>query len=273
MSRASIASSQSPRFNSRTPGGVRRVVSLNRHAQLSFQFTHPGRGATDIYPSLCSSDLLFQFTHPGRGATQLYPSLIDAYTFQFTHPGRGATPLELLQLLALAQFQFTHPGRGATTICPLGALIHTVSIHAPREGCDAHRQASFPLRCSFNSRTPGGVRLLNSEHSADTTSSFNSRTPGGVRHTLGASASRRRFRFNSRTPGGVRRVELLHVVQDVEVSIHAPREGCDRQSPVHPRKSEVSIHAPREGCDGRCTARSTRASSFNSRTPGGVRRV
>ena len=34
----------------------------------------------------------FQFTHPGRGATNDgYLTHIGRYTFQFTHPGRGAT--------------------------------------------------------------------------------------------------------------------------------------------------------------------------------------
>ena len=39
-------------------------------------------------------------------------------------------------------------------------------------------------------------------------------------------------------------------VRACEVSIHAPREGCDEIA-VLPSKSSrlVSIHAPREGCD------------------------
>ena len=37
-----------------------------------------------------------------------------------------------------------------------------VSIHAPREGCDKFGYRSPPLAQGFNSRTPGGVRLLSS---------------------------------------------------------------------------------------------------------------
>ena len=37
--------------------------------------------------------------------------------------------------------------------------------------------------------------------------------------------------------------------------------------------THVSIHAPREGCDRPCAGRSKRITSFNSRTPGGVRHV
>ena len=33
------------------------------------------------------------------------------------------------------------------------------------------------------------------------------------------------------------------------VSIHAPREGCDRMQSLSKVTYYVSIHAPREGCD------------------------
>ena len=56
--------------------------------------------------------------------------------------------------------------------------------------------------------------------------------------------------FNSRTPGGVRPENTDTSVQEVAVSIHAPREGCDLRLPL---------------------ARSL-FYRFNSRTPGGVRR-
>ena len=34
---------------------------------------------------------MFQFTHPGRGATVIFPPFNVSEMFQFTHPGRGAT--------------------------------------------------------------------------------------------------------------------------------------------------------------------------------------
>ena len=34
-----------------------------------------------------------------------------------------------------------------------------------------------------------------------------------------------------------------------QVSIHAPREGCDDDSESAVYTDKVSIHAPREGCD------------------------
>ena len=40
------------------------------------------------------------------------------------------------------------------------ATIQGVSIHAPREGCDGGEMVAQHRIDSFNSRTPGGVRLL-----------------------------------------------------------------------------------------------------------------
>ena len=101
-------------------------------------------------------------------------------------------------------------------------------------------------------------------------------------------------RFNSRTPGGVRPESLgfkggkvlvsIHApregcdlditpeaVELMGVSIHAPREGCDEACASASDAEEVSIHAPREGCDSSAISASTPTTSFNSRTPGGVR--
>ena len=35
-----------------------------------FQFTHPGKGATEVI-HFGKTSLMFQFTHPGKGATDL----------------------------------------------------------------------------------------------------------------------------------------------------------------------------------------------------------
>ena len=102
-------------FNSRTPGGVRPFLSFSSLRSISFQFTHPGRGATPAPLQTKSYCLPFQFTHPGRGATLLIHRCYISMSFQFTHPGRGAT-VTPARLFAPHPFQFTHPGRGATLI-------------------------------------------------------------------------------------------------------------------------------------------------------------
>ena len=169
-------------------------------------------------------------------------------------------------------FQFTHPGRGATH----------------------HHQSPAPGGRSFNSRTPGGVRLLILIASIILWQSFNSRTPGGVRPSFSfASAIAARFQFTHPGRGATRRLSLCHRPQ--AVSIHAPREGCDfdtsaqRQTTItfqftHPGRgathsSEIRFTAsfwfqfthPGRGATAPSPTWATTTSGFNSRTPGGVR--
>ena len=152
------------------------------------------------------------------------------------------TPLE-------AQFQFTHPGRGATIDGWSSNINISVSIHAPREGCDTDIRFRY-FGCGVSIHAP--------------------REGCDLAYNIGVG---RFSRFNSRTPGGVRRYSRLSIPEILRVSIHAPREGCDREqkSVVEQvigfnsrtpggvrlegageadRQGTVSIHAPREGCDG-----------------------
>ena len=136
-------------------------TNLNIYMRLraTFQFTHPGKGATtevfiiDLPRGVsihapwegCDSQIVrvviapivFQFTHPGKGATSLR-ECIRAYTlrFQFTHPGKGATTHATDTRKTSRTFQFTHPGKGATATDSSLTSPLLVSIHAPWEGCD-----------------------------------------------------------------------------------------------------------------------------------------
>ena len=57
-----------------------------------------------------------------------------------------------------------------------------------------------------------------------------------------------------------------------QISIHAPRAGCDIRHPQHhPGVKDISIHAPRAGCDAPHVPQCRRARHFNPRTPCGVR--
>ena len=164
-------------------------------------------------------------------------------------PREGCDSVHLASPISYAWFQFTHPGRGATCSALSNCYTKSVSIHAPREGCDLKALVLKLWLPRFNSRTPGGVRL-----------------------PRGANDRYEQLGFNSRTPGGVRLLHALVTAGSKTVSIHAPREGCDRHTfvvqaltlgfnsrtpgGVRPRgkgltsqQTAVSIHAPREGCD------------------------
>ena len=79
--------------------------------------------------------------------------------------------------------------------------------------------------------------------------------------------------FNSRTPGGVRRFVRAFLLRLDEVSIHAPREGCDSSggAPPNPQVAFQFTH-PGRGATFSSASIRRRIVCFNSRTPGGVRR-
>ena len=127
-------------------------------------------------------------------------------------------------LMCSFEFQFTHPGRGAT-----------------------RRYRYRWCRASFNSRTPGGVRLQ-------------------VTPPFG-----RGIRVSIHAPREGCDARQIHQGAGDGVSIHAPREGCDEIFNNCRGKIAVSIHAPREGCDLTSGEVNAAEHRFNSRTPGGVR--
>ncbi len=53
----------------------------------------------------------------------------------------------------------------------------------------------------------------------------------------------------------------------MQISIHAPREGCDATDPVAQDMTEISIHAPREGCDSMFTRSMFSSRKFQSTHP------
>ena len=172
-------------FNSRTPGGVRLYDNSSSPEVRVFQFTHPGRGATLLHIIASHHHFMFQFTHPGRGATSyLSPLNLSPSSFNSRTPGG----------VRLYVRQSTND-----TI--------SVSIHAPREGCDTSFFGSDVRRSSFNSRTPGGVRLCISTLALSflKVSIHAPREGCDLAYIFDSALSER---FNSRTPGGVRRSSL-----------------------------------------------------------------
>ena len=121
-------------FNSRTPGGVRRLDLHSVGGRVGVSIHAPREGCD------CSQRIeqprrgRFNSRTPG-GVRLCQRACVSPFQrFQFTHPGRGATNRRYIELLVL--FQFTHPGRGATS--------GVMDLLAKFSG--------------FNSRTPGGVR-------------------------------------------------------------------------------------------------------------------
>ena len=199
------------------------------YPRVEFQFTHPGRGATDSERSPPAEQTSFNSRTPGGVRLIYIVTYLQILSFNSRTPG-GVRHKKEGRGSYTSPFQFTHPGRGATFLRRGLPVRSSVSIHAPREGCDSCVVPASGSVSGFNSRTPGGVRL----------------------HRRGACTAL--SSFNSRTPGGVRLPKASYFETPNFVSIHAPREGCDTKQLLSHRLTIVSIHAPREGCDARQTA-------------------
>ena len=145
-------------FNSRTLGRVRpRRHHQDRRAD-HVSIHAPWEGCDFSVFAVHYSALSFQFTHPGKGATSDSLQRLDLDN-GFNSRTLGRVRLgQIRVLISSMKFQFTHPGKGATRDEPREPTECDVSIHAPWEGCDLCRRAQRELRLCFNSRTLGRVR-------------------------------------------------------------------------------------------------------------------
>ena len=191
-----------------------------------FQSTHPVRGATiellltykskyiSIHAPRAGCDALhvlhderaptFQSTHPVRGATSVLGKYLHPIVFQSTHPVRGATRSASAGFGKWLYFNPRTPCGVRRVVQTSLALNYSISIHAPRAGCDTCSywllmrlrlfQSTHPVRgATGNGGDTLDQRIFQSTHPvrgatrsgavrAACTKDFNPRTPCGVRH-------------------------------------------------------------------------------------------
>ena len=146
-------------------------------------------------------------------------------------------------------FQSTHPARGATgNLCLRCPVCDEVSIHAPREGCDGRLWYTIDVVEGFQSTHPargatismyghGGMWIFQSTHPAR-----GATTTPCMKYLLP------RY-FNPRTPRGVRPHKVCSPFDLVEFQSTHPARGATGWERIHRATGDISIHAPREGCD------------------------
>ena len=193
-------------FNPRTPCGVRRVIEVFPPPCTVFQSTHPVWGATQ--GSCCSYEPGFISIHAPRVGCDADLKSIHGLRTYFnprTPCGVRLRPTEQIYLTSNA-----------------------ISIHAPRVGCDSLTGASNGAHPLFQSTHPvwGATSLTGASNGAHPL--FQSTHP-----VWGATGQQSRYilasrYFNPRTPCGVRRGSATAAQEIAEISIHAPRVGCDR---------------------------------------------
>ena len=235
-------------FNSRTPGGVRRSGSVLSTDSVTVSIHAPREGCDVAEKNGFTEGISFNSRTPGGVRPSSAEGLIPDSEFQFTHPGRGATTYTNRKNVTFCEFQFTHPGRGATKPNNHREQLHHVSIHAPREGCDRRgRDLRRPLY-SFNSRTPGGVRLP-SHYTQLITAAVSIHAPREGCDRQACAEKALRESFNSRTPGGVRQARNKKSLYFFGFQFTHPGRGATLLVSYAFVPHSVSIHAPREGCD------------------------
>ena len=171
------------------------------------------------------------------------------------------------------KFQSTLPARGATPARTAPGRDCRISIHAPRTGsdlCSAVHRANAIL--DFNPRSPHGERPRRKWISkeafgisihAPRTGSDGQRAVRELHVVL----------FQSTLPARGATLRELHGVFGADISIHAPRTGSDSTHLGRGRGEMISIHAPRTGSDSPCSARPSRQTDFNPRSPHGERLI
>ena len=114
----------------------------------------PREGCDYTYDAGDQEARRFQFTHPGRGATQIYKTRAHVNEVSIHAPREGCDMITITGQHILT-FQFTHPGRGATIVHYSLNGIASVSIHAPREGCDRKYKRTSSNWSVFQFTHPG----------------------------------------------------------------------------------------------------------------------
>ena len=168
-------------------------------------------------------------------------------------------------------FQSTHPVWGATHKSIKEEIVTSISIHAPRMGCDLERNVLGARIFRFQSTHPvWGATLTNSETACQSVN-FNPRTPYGVRLEI-VTVLRCKKLFQSTHPvWGATTGGQYPITIDPQFQSTHPVWGATDTDTDSGTDSVISIHAPRMGCDAGRTRTKTEQTNFNPRTPYGVR--
>ena len=215
-----------------------------------FQSTHPARGATRQWQTTSTQGSYFNPRTP-RGVRQIRGGRHLARRPISIHaPREGCDSASAPSTAQSGHFnprtpRGVRPGPTATAV-----VVAAISIHAPREGCDYKREGvpCFDYEISIHAPREGcdfhRFAICTYLHH------FNPRTPRGVRRSGLCLYHRGNRYFNPRTPRGVRLQNQRRICYHGQISIHAPREGCDAGVLLPCLGCRgISIHAPREGCD------------------------
>ena len=122
-------------FNPRTPCGVRPIEAGRDVSIISFQSTHPLRGAT-LYIASVFPQLTISIHAPLAGCDRCGSQQGHGRDHFNPRTPCGVRPVSTSSTVGAPIFQSTHPLRGATKVVVVVVGIDGISIHAPLAGCD-----------------------------------------------------------------------------------------------------------------------------------------
>ena len=267
------AQTRSAYFYPRSPRGERRsAIRPAPTLPSSFLSTLPARGATaGTYGD--AADAFYISIHAPREGSDIsiFANAGETVTFLSTLPARGATViakagLEVVRIsihapregsdadeagLVRGQVISIHaPREGSDGGQHVHHVDGNISIHAPREGSDnksgAHRSCFFAISIHAPREGSDWLQMLKENRAAE----FLSTLPARGATAIIISHFSFSIYFYPRSPRGERPASGEKLADDLDISIHAPREGSDISSSRRVTSSSgISIHAPREGSD------------------------
>ena len=222
------------------------TLIINRVRQISIHAPRAGCDVVAHSNAWCRQK--FQSTHPVRGAT-----CTDRQAIRVARDFNPRTPCGVRHhphsyTASCREFQSTHPVRGATSNPRTIALFISISIHAPRAGCD---DVIYKV----------AVQKVISIHAP--------------RAGCDQSGVQKRFRaaISIHAPrAGCDCCIRKSCNRRTEFQSTHPVRGATTTRSESTGRWEISIHAPRAGCDGDIGLVMASTQNFNPRTPCGVRR-
>ena len=187
-------------FNPRSPDGERPTTCPTTQQSALFQSTLPGWGATCLRSPVAVCFTYFNPRSPdgerlqlaGTAANRRYfnprspdgerrrlADIDKAYdVFQSTLPGWGATSHAHVRPTRARHFNPRSPDGERHVTGVVNAIMHGISIHAPRMGSDSCTCLQYPVLSIFQSTLPGWGATITADPRTKLTVQFQSTLPG-----------------------------------------------------------------------------------------------
>ena len=170
-------------FYPRSPRGERLIISTRTSGLAPISIHAPREGSDPLEKCVMRPFLVISIHAPREGSDGGTAACSGPHSLRFlsTLPARGATGCKKSPALP-GPFLSTLPARGATKEFDADTLYWIISIHAPREGSDAHKKRLCHHReVNFYPRSPRGERLVTSWALIYQFPDFYPRSPRGER--------------------------------------------------------------------------------------------